>query len=184
MGNIDGLKEQVEEFKQRLNDPESQKTAKPDELKARLASIKASLETKQVEIDQLSAENKQFVAENKQLAAENKQLAAEKQQLSAENEQLRKLLKEVLSALDNQPADAATNILCEFLAETDPLIKPKGDRSETVIAAGPPGDLATAGPAKAEKAESGPPVAAGEEVDEEESPALRRIMKRGRRAVG
>ncbi len=177
MGNIDGLKEQVEEFKQRLNDPESQKTAKPDELKARLASIKASLETKQVEIDQLSAENKQFVAENKQLVAE-------KQQLSAENEQLRKLLKEVLSALDNQPADAATNILSEFLAETDPLIKPKGDRSETVIAAGPPGDLATAGPAKAEKAESGPPVAAGEEVDEEESPALRRIMKRGRRAVG
>jgi DNA repair exonuclease SbcCD ATPase subunit len=194
MGSIDGLKEQVEELKQRLNDPGSQKASEPGELKTRLASIKASLESKQGEIVQL-------LAEKKRLAAENERIGAEKQQLSAENDQLRKMLKEVLSALDGQPADASTNILSEFLAETDPLVKTNGEGGESVIAAGPPADLATAGPAKAEKAQSGPPGAAakaadkqtakqqdpdsgGEEADEEESPALRRIMKRGRRAAG
>lgn len=215
MGTIDGLREQVEELKQRLNDPGAQKASEPGELKTRLASIKASLESKQGEIAQLWTEKKQLTAEKEQLATEKErlatekeQLATEKQQLSAENDQLRKLLKEVLSAIDGQPADASTNILREFLAETDPLIKPNGDGSETVIAAGPPADLTAASPAKAETAEAGvrkqtggpagtapraadkenapqqEPDADGEGVDEEESPALRRIMKRGRRAAG
>ena len=46
MGSIDGLKEQVEELKQRLNAPGAQQAAEPNELKARLASIKTNLETK------------------------------------------------------------------------------------------------------------------------------------------
>ncbi len=194
MGSIDGLREQVEDLKQRLNDPGSRKASDPGELKSRLASIKASLESKQGEIAQL--------------AAEKERLAAEKQQVSAENDQLREMLKEVLSAIDGQSADASTNILSEFLAETDPLIKPNGNGSETVIAAGPPADLASASPARTETAEAGAreqaagpagdapkaaggknaplqePDSGGEGADEEESPALRRIMKRGRRAAG
>ncbi len=201
MGSIDGLREQVEDLKQRLNDPGSRKASDPGELKSRLASIKASLESKQGEIAQLAAEKER-------LAAEKEQLAAEKQQVSAENDQLREMLKEVLSAIDGQSADASTNILSEFLAETDPLIKPNGNGSETVIAAGPPADLASASPARTETAEAGAreqaagpagdapkaaggknaplqePDSGGEGADEEESPALRRIMKRGRRAAG
>ncbi len=192
MGSIDGLREQVEDLKQRLNDPGSQKAPDPSELKSRLASIKASLESKQGEIAQLSAETKR--------------LTAEKQRVSAENDQLRKMLKEVLSAIDGQPADASTNVLSEFLAETDPLIKPNGDGSETVIAAGPPADQPAANPGKTEMAEAGAreqtagpagvapkaadkenplqlgPETDGEGADEEESPALRRIMRRGGRA--
>jgi hypothetical protein len=142
------------------------------------------------------------------LAAEREKISTEKQQLSADNDQLRKMLKEVLSALDGQPADASTKILSEFLAETDPLIKPNGAGPETVIAAGPPADLADANQAKAETVEAGArkraagpagdaPKAAGQKnapqqepeldgegADEEESPALRRIMKRGHRASG
>jgi len=121
MGSIDGLKEQVEELKQRLNDPGPQKASKPDELKTRLASIKASLESKQGEITELLAEKQRFAAEIKRLAAENKRfaadqerLAAERQQLSAENDQLRKMLKDVLTALDGQLADASTNIISEL----------------------------------------------------------------------
>ncbi len=215
MGSIDGLREQVEELKQRLKDPGSQNTPESGELKTRLASIKASLESKQGEIDQLSAEKRQLAAEKEKLAAEREMLAAErekisteKQQLSADNDQLRKMLKDVLSALDGQPADASTKILSEFLAETDPLIKPNGAGPETVIAAGPPADLADASPAKAEPAEAGArkqaagpagdapkaagqknapqqePESDGEGADEEESPALRRIMRRGNRAAG
>ena len=201
MGSIDGLREQVEDLKQRLNDPGSQEAPDPSELKSRLASIKASLESKQGEIAQLSAEKER-------LTSEKVRLAAEKQQVSAENDQLREMLKEVLSALDRQSADASTNILSEFLTETDPLIKPNGDGSETVIAAGPPADLVAASPVRTATVEAGAreqaarpagvaPKAAdkenplqlgsetdGEGADDEESPALRRIMKRGRRAAG
>ena len=124
MGSIDGFREQVEELKQRLNEQGSQKTPESGELKTRLASIKASLESKQGEIDRLSAEKEKLAAEREMLAAEREKISTEKQQLSADNDQLRKLLKEVLSALDGQPADASSNILSEFLAETDPLIRP------------------------------------------------------------
>ncbi len=99
------------------------------------------------------------------------------------------MLKDLLTALDGRPADPATDILSQFLAETDQLINPKGNGGETVIAAGPPPNAEAAQPAKAEAAEAAEPQAAkqpeaGEAPDEEESPALRRIMKRGRRAAG
>ncbi|MDX1575593.1 MAG: hypothetical protein R3285_05340, partial [Kiloniellales bacterium] len=102
---------------------------------------------------------------------------------------------------DSRPADSATTILSEFLAETDPLIDPNKKAGESVIAAGPPADAASAGPAKADgigpetpqssaqgaaqqpdKLQAAGP--ASEDPGEEESPALRRIMKRGRRAAG
>jgi len=219
MGSIDGLREQVEELKQRLNGPGEHQAAEPNELKARLASIKAGLEGKQNEIARLTAEKEQLLAAKdqfaaemqqqlsakEQLAAEKQQLAAEKQQLAAENDQLRKMLGEVLSVIDGRSTDDSASILREFIAETDPLIESAGDGSGNVIAAGPPADHATANPGKTGSAEAGPReqaarVAAavsdapGDEAQpqdgpqsadkaaEEESPALRRIMKRGRRA--
>ena len=164
MASIDGLRQQVEELKQRLNDPASQTAAEPGELKSRLDSIKADLEGKQEQIVELSTEKQQ--------------LAAEKDRLQAENEQLRTLLNEVLSALNGQQADPSSQLLSEFLAETGPLVEPNRADPETVIAAGPPADLAP-DPAAAPEA---PEDAA--EAEEEESPALRRIMRRSRRAAG
>lgn len=203
MGNIDGLKEQVEELKQRLNASGAQQASEPNELKAQLASIKTNLENMQSEIARL-------MSENEQLISAREQLAADKRQLREENDQLGKMLGDVLSAIDGRSADASANILREFIAETDSLIKPAGKTAGSVIAAGPPADQATGGDGKARAAEAGPreqaaKVAAAvsdapgseaqpqngsqagdkeahEEAEEEESPALRRIMKRGHRA--
>lgn len=194
MGSIDGLKEQVEELKQRLNAPGAQQASEPNEVKARLASIKTNLETMQSEITRLTSEKEQLISAREQLAAD-------KRQLKEENDQLCKMLGDVLSAIDGRSADASAKILREFIAETDSLIKPAGKTAESVIAAGPPTDHATeAGPreqaAKVAAAVSDSPgseaqpqdgsqadeAEAHEEADEEESPALRRIMKRGRRA--
>lgn len=192
MGSIDGLREQVEELKQRLNAPATAHGSEPGELKTRLATIKASLETKQNEITQLTADKERF--------------AAEKQQLSAENDQLRRLLSEVLAVIDGQSADASTRILREFLAETDPLIKPTGGGPKHSGAAGQPANQAIAAPGRAGMVAAGAreqgegpagaaaamadaptsprqgPEAESGGAEEEESPALRRIMKRGHRA--
>jgi hypothetical protein len=197
MGSIDGLKEQVEELKQRLNSPGAQLGADAEELKKRLASIKSNLEGKQQEIAKLTAEKQQ-------LAAEKQRLAAEAQRAAAENEQLRKMLGEVMAVIDGRPADGPANLLRDFLAETDALVKPTGNGVKETPPAGQAGDQAVSGPGKAEPAQAGQqPQAAqgagngkpdpdlaiqlGSEVkddgaEEEESPALRRILKRGRRA--
>lgn len=188
MGNIDALREQVEELKQRLNGPGAQPAAEPNELKARLASIKTSFESMQSEIARLTSEKEQLIAAREQLAADKKQLGEE-------NDQLRKMLGDVLAALDGQSADASANILREFIAETDPLIKPAGTTSESVIAAGPPAEHAAGPREQAAKVAAAVSEAPGGETqpqsgpqtdeakpEEEESPALRRIMKRGRRA--
>ena len=113
MGNIDGLKAQVEELKQRLIKSDAQPSPEVGELKSRLAHIKANLEGKRQEIFRL--------------VAENERLAADLQRATAENDQLRKMLAEVLVVIDGQSSDDATEILREFLAETDPLIQMTGD---------------------------------------------------------
>lgn len=193
MGSIDGLKEQVEELKQRLNDPGKQAGAEAGELKTRLASIKASLEGKQQEITRLTAEKER--------------LTADVQRASSENDQLRKMLGEVLAVIGGQSSDNSANILREFLAETDPLIKPVTNGAKDAQSSGRPADQAMSGPARTDSVQAGagepgsgpsggapgtadPQVAIqlgsdvpGEGAEEEESPALRRIMRRGRRAV-
>lgn len=185
MGSIDGLRQQVEELKKRLNDSGRENGPGSDDLKARLATIKASLEGKQNEIARLTAEKERF-------AAEKERLAAEQQQLSAENEQLRRLLSEVLAVIDGKSAEGPTTILREFLAETDPLIKQADGGARDAGAASRPTSQALTVPAKSETAAAGNTATAqaspqqtpdGEgEDDEEVSPALRRIMKRGYRA--
>ena len=188
MGSIDGLRQQVEELKQRLNDPGRENGPASDDLKTRLATIKASLEGKQNEIARLTAEKERF-------AAEKERLAAEQQQLSAENDQLRRLLSEVLAVIDGKSAEGPTTILREFLAETDPLIKQADGGARDAGAASRPTSQALTVPAKSETTAAGAahntataqtspqqtPDGEGED-DEEVSPALRRIMKRGYRA--
>ena len=193
MGSIDGLKEQVEELKQRLNSPGAQSGPEAGELKTRLASIKANLEGKQQEIARLTAEKQR--------------LAAEMQRVSAENEQLRRMLGDVLAVIDGQSADHSTQILRDFLAETDALVKSAGNgvkdgRAAAQTAGQAASDQGQAKPAQAaaKAQEAGPSAGdAGkpdpevaiqlgsavqdEHGEEEESPALRRILKRGRRAV-
>lgn len=197
MGSIDGLKEQVEELKQRLNSPGAQLGADAGELKTRLASIKSSLEGKQQEIARLTAEKEQ-------LMAEKQRLAAEAQRAAAENEQLRKMLGDVMAVIDGQSANAAGKLLHDFLVETDSLVKPVGNGVKEAQPADQAAGQAASGPGRAEPAQAGqqpqgaqgaggakpdPEVAIqlGSDVrdkgaEEEESPALRRILKRGRRA--
>lgn len=218
MGNIDGLKAQVEELKQRFTRPDAQPSREAGELKSRLAHIKANLEGKRQEISRL--------------VAEKERLAADLQRATAENDQLRKMLAEVLVVIDGQSSDDATVILREFLAETDPLIqmagdgdgggggggearaagRPAGPRAanphteiadpEVLDRAGPahddapeqgarsPGGEAGRGEASRGEAGRGAPQAAiplgsdvhGDDARETDSPALRRILKRGNRA--
>jgi chromosome segregation ATPase len=197
MGSIDGLREQVEELKQRLNSPGVQLGADAEELKTRLASIKSNLEGKQQEIAKLTAEKQQ-------LAAEKQRLAAEAQRAAAENEQLRTLLGEVMAVIDGQSADGPAKLLREFLDETDSLVKPATNGVKEAQPAEQSADQAASAPGRAEPARAGqqpqgaqgaggsrpdPDVAIelGSDVhdeapEEEESPALRRILKRGRRA--
>lgn len=195
MGSIDGLKEQVEELKQRLNNPSAQLGADAAELKTRLASIKSSLEGKQQEIAKLTAEKQR--------------LAAEAQRAAAENEQLRKMLGEVMAVIDGRPSEGPAKLLSDFLAETDALVKPVGNGVKETPPAGQAADqAASAGRAVPAQAGQQPQGAQGdqgaqgaggskpdsdvaiqlgsdvreESAEEEESPALRRILKRGRRA--
>jgi len=199
MGSIDGLKEQVEELKQRLGNSGAPLGGQGDELKARLASIKTSLEGKQQEIARLTAEKQQ-------LAAESQRLVAETQRASAENEQLRKMLGEVLAVIDGQAGDGSANLLREFLAETDALVKPATNGVKEAQPAGQaPGQAASHGGAEPAQAGQQPQGAQGrkgasgdkpdpdvaiqlgsdvkdDSAEVEESPALRRILKRGNRA--
>jgi hypothetical protein len=220
MGNIDGLKAQVEDLKQRFTRSPDQPSTEADELKSRLASIKANLEGKRQEISRL--------------VAEKERLAADLQRATAENDQLRKMLAEVLAVIDGQSSNDATMILREFLAETDPLIQVAGDgdggggearaedrsadqRAEIADPEAPdpevsdpevsdrgrpahddapeqgsrsPGGEAGRGEAGSGEAGRGAPQAAiplgsdvhGDDAGETESPALRRILKRGNRA--
>lgn len=202
MGSIDGLRQQVEDLKQRLGDAGSEHNSGSEDLKSRLAAIKATLEAKQKDVERLTAEKERLAAENERLAAEREHLAAEQQRLSAENDQLRKLLSDVLAVIDGPSGSGSTKIIREFLAETDPLVKSTGEAPKDGGTASPPADqdLAApdepaaaspehgtppadlaAAPASAETWPQPGPDAAGEGADDE-SPALRRIMRRGHRA--
>lgn len=197
MGNIDGLKAQVEELKQRFTQSDTQPGPEAEELKSRLASIKANLEGKRQEISRL--------------VAENERLAADLQRATAESDQLRKMLAEVLAVIDGQSSNDATMILREFLAETDPLIQMAGDGANEARAQERPAGLRAevsdpevphrSGPAHDDAPEQGARAPGGEagrgepqaaiplgsevrddDARETESPALRRILKRGHRA--
>lgn len=96
MSNLDELRLQVDELKQRLGASDAQQQTEAGELKTWLASIKASVQGKQDEIDRLTAEN----------------------------EQLRRMLAEAVSAINEHHAQAPGNVLRDIHAEMAALIEP------------------------------------------------------------
>ncbi len=159
MGNVDGLKVQVEELKQRLCASDAQHPTETGEFKDRLASIKATLQGKQDEIARLAAENTQ----------------------------LRGMLKEVLSAIDEHQSKASENVLRAFYAETAALVEPakatnarNGEAARTK--AEPASQSQQNQPAHLQQSQPATPAVQDEDdADFADSPALRRIMKRGRK---
>ena len=159
MGNVDGLKVQVEELKQRLCASDAQPPTDTGEFKDRLRSIKATLQGKQDEIARLAAENTQ----------------------------LRGMLKEVLSAIDEHQSKASENVLRAFYAETAALVEPakatnarNGEAARTK--AEPASQSQQNQPAHLQQSQPATPAVQDEDdADFADSPALRRIMKRGRK---
>ena len=159
MGNVDGLKVQVEEMKQRLCASDAQHPTETGEFKDRLASIKDTLQGKQDEIARLAAENTQ----------------------------LRGMLKEVLSAIDEHQSKASENVLRAFYAETAALVEPakatnarNGEAARTK--AEPASQSQQNQPAHLQQSQQAMPAVQDEDgADFADSPALRRIMKRGRK---
>ncbi len=159
MGNVDGLKVQVEELKQRLCASDAQHPTETGEFKDRLASIKDTLQGKQDEIARLAAENTQ----------------------------LRGMLKEVLSAIDEHQSKASENVLRAFYAETAALVEPakatnarNGEAARTK--AEPASQSQQNQPAHLQQSQPATPAVQDEDdADFADSPALRRIMKRGRK---
>ncbi len=159
MGNVDGLKVQVEEMKRLLCASDAQHPTETGEFKDRLASIKATLQGKQDEIARLAAENTQ----------------------------LRGMLKEVLSAIDEHQSKASENVLRAFYAETAALVEPakatnarNGEAARTK--AEPASQSQQNQPAHLQQSQPATPAVQDEDdADFADSPALRRIMKRGRK---
>ncbi len=176
MGNVDGLKVQVEELKQRLCASDAQHPTETGEFKDRLASIKATLQGKQDEIARLAAENTQLRGKQDEIA-----------RLAAENTQLRGMLKEVLSAIDEHQSKASENVLRAFYAETAALVEPakatnarNGEAARTKTE--PASQSQQNQPAHLQQSQPATPAVQDEDdADFADSPALRRIMKRGRK---
>ena len=183
MGNVDGLKVQVEEMKQRLCASDAQQPTETGEVKDRLASIKAILQGKQNEIERLATENKQLHGKQDEI-----------ERLAAENKQLHGMLKEVLSAIDEHQSKTSGDILRAFYAETAALIEPaKAATARNGQAARTKAETASQSQQNqpvhpqmsqqphAQQGQPATPAVQGEDgADFEDSPALRRIMKRGR----
>ncbi len=176
MGNVDGLKVRVEEMKQRLCASVAQHPTETGEFKDRLASIKATLQGKQDEIARLAAENTQLRGKREEI-----------EQLAAENKQLRGMLKEVLSAIDEHQSKASGDILRAFYTETAALVEPaKAADARNGEAAGTKAEPASQSqpnqPAHLQQSQPATPAVQDEDgADFADSPALRRIMKRGRK---
>jgi predicted nuclease with TOPRIM domain len=176
MGNVDGLKVQVEEMKQRLCASDAEHPTETGEFKDRLASIKATLQTKQDEIDRLAVENKQLQGKQDEI-----------DRLAAENKQLHGMLKEVLSAIDEHQSKASGDMLRAFYTETAVLVEPAKDAEArngeaAQSKAEPVSIIQQKQTARPQQDQPATPAAQDEDGDDfEGSPALRRIMKRSRK---
>ena len=159
MSNINALRVQVDELKQRLCPSNNQAQIAAEDIKTLSASIKATVQRKQDEIDRLTVEN----------------------------EQLRKMLGEALSAAYENHAWSAGNDLRDFYAEMGAFIN-SGEPANAADGKEPP---ATAEPDSgaeqnqpAVPQQSRPAATTGQDealAAMEDSPALKRIMQRGRR---
>ncbi|MCH8021419.1 hypothetical protein IH785_16365 [candidate division KSB1 bacterium] len=96
MSDLDALRVQVDELKQRLCPSDNQPQIAAEDIQTLSTSIKATMQCKQDEIDRLTIEN----------------------------EQLRRMLGEALSAANEHDAGAAENVLRDFYAEMAAFIDP------------------------------------------------------------
>ena len=159
MSNIDALKVQVDELKQRLGPSDNQVQIAAGDMKTLSVSIKATMQRKQDEIDRLTVEN----------------------------EQLRKMLSEALSVANEHHAWPGGNDLRDFYAEMAAFIDPDesanaADGKEAPATAGPDSGAEQKRPAVPQQSR---PVATTQRDEAlaamEDSPALKRIMQRGQR---
>ncbi len=157
MSDLDALRVQVDELKQRLCPSDNQPRIAAEDIQTLSTSIKATMQCKQDEIDRLTIEN----------------------------EQLRRMLGEALSAANEHDAGAAENVLRDFYGEMAAFIDPgeaanAADGKEPTQTAEPNTGAEQKQPAVPQQS----PPAATTEQDEtlEESPLLTRIMKRRQRA--
>ncbi len=159
MSKLDALRVQVDELKQRLGPSDNQVQIAAGDIKTLSASIKATVQRKQDEIDRLTIEN----------------------------EQLRKILGEALSAANEHHAWTAGNDLHDFYAEMAAFIDPDesataADGKEAPATAAPESGAEQKQPAVPQQ--SRPAATTGQDealAAMKDSPALRRIMQRGRR---
>ncbi len=157
MSDLDALRVQVDELKQRLCPSDNRPQIAAEDIQTLSTSIKATMQCKQDEIDRLTIEN----------------------------EQLLRMLGEALSAANEHDAGPAENVLRDFYAEMAAFIDPgeaanAADGKEPTQTAEPDTGAEQKQPAVPQQS----PPAATTEQDEtlEDSPLLRRIMKRGQRA--
>ncbi len=157
MSDLDTLRVQVDELKQRLCPSDNQPQIAAEDIQTLSTSIKATMQCKQDEIDRLTIEN----------------------------EQLRRMLGEAMSAANEYDAGAAENVLRDFYAEMVAFIDPgeaanAADGKEPTQTAEPDTGTEQKQPAVPQQS----PPAATTEQDEtlEDTPVLRRIMRRGQRA--
>lgn len=190
MTELGDLRAQVDELKQRLSTSDNRQRSDAGQLREQLSAIKATVQSKQDKIDRLHADATRLQAEIDRLQNEVGGKQGEVDGLAADNRQLRTMLEEVLSAVDSHSAKGSAEALNTFCVEMAALVgtgktpAPGGDSEQDVIVvpARPRqrGDEAPAAPEGAPETGAKPdgPQDPFEEI--EESPALRRILRRGR----
>lgn len=158
MENLDALRTQVDELKECLGTSDARQESEASEFKTLLASIKTNLQTKQAEIDRLVAEN----------------------------EQLRRMLDDALAAAQEYQVQSNGNVLRDLHAEMAALVEPIGVAGpEETPDEGRAEPESRSGPDRPSEAEQDQPEPAAEletDAQVDDSPALRRIMHRGRGA--
>lgn len=197
MNESDEFRQQVEELKQRLGNTQVQHESQASVLTDRLTSIKASLRQKQEEINRLSAENQQLRIMLDEVIA----LLNTREDMSS-GQMLNGFFDEIAEFIDGEENQAIPNIDIssppepsawereETPAEPEAAVNlPLEPSAATEIKADTP-------PAPEEKAEAAPrepkielspepapePKQEAEKAEEqEEVPALKRILKRGQR---
>ena len=165
MSNLDALKTQVDEMKERLGTSDAQRDSEAGEFKTLLASIKTNLQTKQAEIERLTAENEQL----RKMLSDALATVGE-HQVQATGNVLRDLHTELAALVEQIGADGPENVPDEAASPSEPDRASEASRDQPEPTAGPAPAASAATDDSADDADD----------DVEDSPALRRIMHRGR----
>ena len=192
MNESDEFRQQVEELKQRLGSTQAQHESQAGALTQRLTSIKASLRQKQEEITRLSAENQQLrIMLDEVIAMLNRREELESGAM------VNGFFDEISELIENEQSEAIPPL--EISAPPQPSAwsseeKPAEPESGPSLPAEPSAaaEIKPESPVKAapaEESETAAPTVQAEaapqdpekEEEQEEVPALKRILKRGQR---